>query len=232
MLSGNLNCAFAIVCLVVTCRGAKLGCDRDTMEKCSVSLFFFAKGPDIAVSAEHLQSNCTAEEKDMECLQEHTKNCLDGITKGLVQLILDGITTVTLEKCTKGNTQYDRYLKNVVCINTVGHQIHRCSQEITAALEAAVDAGEKKHKIGYACCSFVTYRQCVVDSVRGGCSDEEVEYAEDIVHQYAGDILDAVCTKYRPGGDGCKSLPKLKPAETPKNKSLLPPLSDILQTFG
>ncbi|XP_037501304.1 uncharacterized protein LOC119375187 [Rhipicephalus sanguineus] len=128
--------------------------------------------------------------------------------------------------------EWANYLKYVVCMNTVGPKIHLCNRNITAILETSSEVAEQKHKIGYACCTFATYQQCVKDSIRGSCSDDHITYAEGIVHQYAGDILDAVCTKYRPGGEGCKSLPVIEPTQKPKTKSLLPPLSDILKTFG
>ncbi|XP_049526032.1 uncharacterized protein LOC119459285 [Dermacentor silvarum] len=216
----------------VLCRAAKLGCDRETLEKCSASLFFFASGPHIPVAAEDLAETCKSDENDIKCLQDYIKNCLNGVSKGMVQLMFDGITAVTQEKCTVGHPQHSNYLKYVVCMNTIGPKIHLCNRNITAVLETSSEVAEQKHKIGYACCTFGTYQQCVKDSIRGSCSDEHIEYAEGIVNQYAGDILDAVCSKYRPGGEGCKSLPVIDPVQKPKTKSLLPPLSDIFKTFG
>ncbi|KAK8770832.1 hypothetical protein V5799_012703 [Amblyomma americanum] len=147
------------------------------------------------MGAKDLAAACTAEEKDIQCLEDYTKNCLDGITKGMVQLILDGITTINLEKCTTTHPQHGNYLNYVVCMNTVGDKIHHCNKNITAVLETSSEVAENKHKIGYACCTFTTYRQCVVNSIRGTCSEDHIKYAEGIVQQYAGDILDAVCTR-------------------------------------
>ncbi|XP_077523697.1 uncharacterized protein LOC144134725 [Amblyomma americanum] len=226
---GALSC---ILAATAVSEAAKTGCDRDTLEKCSASLFFFASGPRIPMGAKDLAAACTAEEKDIQCLEDYTKNCLDGITKGMVQLILDGITTINLEKCTTTHPQHGNYLNYVVCMNTVGDKIHHCNKNITAVLETSSEVAENKHKIGYACCTFTTYRQCVVNSIRGTCSEDHIKYAEGIVQQYAGDILDAVCTRYRPDGDGCQSLPVIHPVDKPKTKSLLPPLSEILKSFG
>ncbi|KAL1483048.1 hypothetical protein MTO96_033388 [Rhipicephalus appendiculatus] len=167
-----------------------------------------------------------SDENDIKCLQDYIKNCLDGISKGMVQLIFDGITAVTQEKCKVGHPQHSNYLKYVVCMNTIGPKIHLCNRKHN--FHPGDELRGRRTEAQDRLCML----QCVKDSIRGSCSDDHINYAEGIVHQYAGDILDAVCTKYRPGGEGCKSLPVIEPTQKPKTKSLLPPLSDILKTFG
>ncbi|CAN7983102.1 unnamed protein product, partial [Ixodes hexagonus] len=172
------------------------------------------------------------EEKDLQCVTDYAKKCLEGIPRGMVQLVVDGSTTVGLEKCTVGNPGHTRYLKYAKCLNTAGDKIHRCMKRLTGILEASAEHQETKHKIGLACCSFSGYRQCILDAVKTSCDDAHVDYAQDLIQTYAGELLDTVCINYKPGSEGCRRLPSLRAADVPKSRSLLPPLTEVLQVFG
>lgn len=75
------------------------------------------------------------------------------------------------------------------------------------------------------------YVNCVVKHA-SKCGKESTDFAREIINTVAGDLLDTVCTKFKKDSKECKALPKVTPASSPKYKSLLPPLADVLDSLG
>lgn len=79
--------------------------------------------------------------------------------------------------------------------------------------------------------SFVSdYEDCVMSAL-SKCGPGAVEYGKSVIEGYAGDLLHSICRKWRHGSSECLTLPKLKPHESPKYKTLLPPLVEVLKTL-
>ncbi|XP_042144708.1 uncharacterized protein LOC121834873 [Ixodes scapularis] len=217
--------------MAASVKRVKKGCERDLLDRCSVSLFFFTGSARIPGSAQELANTCEEEQKDRQCVTDYTQTCLEGIPRGMVQLVLDGSSTVGREKCTVGSPGHTRYMKHAECLNTAGDKIHRCMKRLTGILEASAEHHERKHKIGLACCSFGGYRQCIVDAVKGSCDDSHVAYAHELIETYAGVLLDTVCINYKAEDESCRGLPTLLPKDAPRSLSPIPPLTDVLQVF-
>lgn len=82
---------------------------------------------------------------------------------------------------------------------------------------------------------FFSYMGVFVDCVTKAarkCGAEHERFATKIINNYAEDLLSTVCVKWKSGSKACKDLPKISPATTPKRKSIVAPLADILTSLN
>ncbi|XP_003747428.1 uncharacterized protein LOC100908181 [Galendromus occidentalis] len=168
--------------------------------------------------------------KSLAFAKTYAEKCMTGLGQGMVRIFLEGAASEVEGKCDEASERHRLYLENAPCILNVGSKVHQCNKIIAAVLEVARDA-DIKQRIPQSCCFVSDYEDCVVSAL-SECGKGAMDYGKTVIEGYAGDLLHSVCRKWRHGSTQCRSLPKLKPHESPKYKTLLPPLVEVLQTLA
>ncbi|KAK8785702.1 uncharacterized protein LOC144135390 [Amblyomma americanum] len=208
------------------------GCTTESFEKCGTDLIIFAGGPVIPTNKEQLLTSCPKEKASEKCARSYSTKCLARFPRGMVMLLLDGIRNEVNAKCNTSSPSGQEYLKHAPCLNTNGARLHQCMRNLTLVLDQSVEAPQKS-RLALSCCSFNTYRTCMIDSVKGACGSSTTGYVDKLITGYAGDLLDTVCANYKTGSDACKTLPPLpKSTKTGRSTSLLSPLARIVTSLN
>ena len=75
------------------------------------------------------------------------------------------------------------------------------------------------------------FKDCVGKTVKK-CGAQHHEVATQIINYYAADLLSTVCVKWKYGSKSCKDLPKISPVSSPKYKSIIAPLAEVLASLN
>jgi len=204
-------------------------CNVTRFDEVSSRVVIYGAGPSEAQSDQTLKTRCEMFDKDIAYLQAHTKNCIQGLANGMVKLLLEGASNDMVTRCTPSPMR-DDFLKLVPCLNKHGNEIHKCNRNLAAVLESA-NTKPKKTRVPLSCCYMGNFVECVTKTARK-CGVEHQQLASDIINNYAADLLSTVCVKWKSGSKACKDLPRITPAQSPKYKSIIAPLADVLQSLN
>ncbi|XP_003741861.1 uncharacterized protein LOC100897340 [Galendromus occidentalis] len=209
---------------------ASITCDVNAFDKASGDILLYGNGPRAANDRAQLEAKCLSEKKSLKFAENYADQCVNGLGKGMLKIFIEGAGNEINKHCSNGPMK-DKYVRIAPCINEkAGGDLYKCNRLLAALLEGTLTHPKKK-RVPLSCCSMNEYVTCVTKHA-SKCGKETADFAREIINTVAGDLLDTVCTKYKPNSKECRALPKVNPASAPKYKSLLPPLAEVLDSLG
>ncbi|XP_003739563.1 uncharacterized protein LOC100901193 [Galendromus occidentalis] len=222
MLSGYLGTALLVAGFTQATAGVV--CDSRKFDAASDDISFFGEGPTMAIEATRLKAKCASETQSLKVVQDYADRCVQGTSKGILQIFIDGAAT-NIEKHCMDDRYKSKFVRLTPCLNrNAGAGIHKCNRDF-AGMIRSIALKPTKIRIPLSCCSMNEYMNCVLKHA-AKCGPETKEFASSIIEGYAGDLLDTVCVKYKPGSKECRSLPKVTPSTSLRLKSVLFHLSE------
>ncbi|XP_064485751.1 uncharacterized protein LOC135398258 [Ornithodoros turicata] len=210
----------------------KIGCDTETLDKCGADLVIFGTGPKVPTNKKELLAQCEVEYAAELCAREFATKCLPPLPRGMVVVILEGISQEVSSKCNATNPLHHDFLKHAACMNKVGDRLHKCMKKLTLTLDYSASI-EPHLRVGRSCCNFAEYLQCSGDAVKKDCGSEAEDYLKKLLTRSAGDFIEIACINHRTDFEACKATSEhLVDMSTTRVTSLLSPMAKLVSAEG
>lgn len=208
------------------------GCTLAEAENCGLNFIPFFLTARLAETAKELEQHCKLFRGQLQCLQNFTRKCLEGIPKGAVAIAVGAASDEYDILCNTTSPIHKEFLDNVKCINKAGPEVRKCIQDFFVDLHRASTAPVKQ-QIGYSCCYYQDFVQCTEKRLTSKCdSPAAVKYLNLIIENVIGEGLSLVCGKYEK--DACDAFPTLSKKDDSnfRGKGFIGPLATIAGNFG
>ncbi|XP_022660263.1 uncharacterized protein LOC111249986 isoform X2 [Varroa destructor] len=224
----------------------KPGCDPDKLDECGSELVIFGTGHRIPETEDELRQQCRIEREAEMCAREFAKECLPPLPRGMVIVILEGISQEVTWKCNPNHTLHHDFIRHASCMNKIGHTLHRCMTNLTLKLDYS--AGVEPHlRVGRSCCNFQEYITCSSKAVEKSCGKEAGEYIRKLLTRSAGDFIEIACVNHKTDAPACRKvnaqggissnnvnyrIGQLNEVNSNRSMSLLSPLAKLVTAEG
>ncbi|XP_003744815.1 uncharacterized protein LOC100899984 [Galendromus occidentalis] len=221
----------------------KPGCDPDKLDACGSELVIFGTGQRIPETREQLEMQCRVERAAEICARDFAKECLPPLPRGMVIVILEGISQEVTWKCDANHSLHQAFLRHAPCMNKIGDTLHKCMTNLTSKLDFS--AGVEPHqRVSRSCCNFQEYIDCSHRAVERSCGKEAGEYIRKLLTRSAGDFIEIACVSHKTDGPACKKINSLSPNQlsnrigqlnevnSNRSMSLLSPMAKLVTAEG
>ncbi|KAM7288639.1 uncharacterized protein ISCGN_028839 [Ixodes scapularis] len=220
------------ICLrLVAAISLKLGCNVELLDKCGADLVIFGTGPKVPENTKDLLAQCEVEFAAGVCARQFANRCLPPLPRGMVVVILEGISQEVSSKCNVTNPLHNEFLKYASCMNKVGDALHKCMKKLTLSLDYSASI-EPHLRVGRSCCNFAEYLTCSGDAMKKECGEEAEEYLKKLLTRSAGDFIEIACINHRTDFESCKSSANVVDMSTTRITSLLSPMAKLVSAEG
>ncbi|KAL1414144.1 hypothetical protein MTO96_000963 [Rhipicephalus appendiculatus] len=209
----------------------KLGCSIEVLDKCGADLVIFGTGHTVPNTTKELLKQCEIEFSAGICARQFANRCLPPLPRGMVVVILEGISQEVSSKCNVSNPLHDEFLKHAPCMNKVGDTLHMCMKKLTLSLDYSASI-EPHLRVGRSCCNFAEYLKCSGDAMRKQCGEEAEDYIKKLLTRSAGDFIEIACINHRTDFESCKSSAAVVDMSTTRITSLLSPMAKLVSAEG
>ncbi|KAM7288641.1 uncharacterized protein ISCGN_028841 [Ixodes scapularis] len=209
----------------------KLGCNVELLDKCGADLVIFGTGPKVPENTKDLLAQCEVEFAAGVCARQFANRCLPPLPRGMVVVILEGISQEVSSKCNVTNPLHNEFLKYASCMNKVGDALHKCMKKLTLSLDYSASI-EPHLRVGRSCCNFAEYLTCSGDAMKKECGEEAEEYLKKLLTRSAGDFIEIACINHRTDFESCKSSANVVDMSTTRITSLLSPMAKLVSAEG
>ncbi|XP_077524181.1 uncharacterized protein LOC144135387 [Amblyomma americanum] len=209
----------------------KLGCSIDVLDKCGADLVIFGTGHTVPNNTKELLKQCEVEFSAGICARQFANRCLPPLPRGMVVVILEGISQEVSSKCNVSNPLHNEFLKHAPCMNKVGDTLHKCMKKLTLSLDYSASI-EPHLRVGRSCCNFAEYLMCSGDAMRKQCGAEAEDYIKKLLTRSAGDFIEIACINHRTDFESCKSSAGVVDMSTTRITSLLSPMAKLVSAEG
>ncbi|XP_077536642.1 uncharacterized protein LOC144148992 [Haemaphysalis longicornis] len=231
-LSVVLGIAFGVVSSVSVFKDVP-GCTAADAEKCGFSFIPFVVTERVAETAEQLQKDCKLFSGELECLQNFTKKCLDGLPKAVISIMIEASSDEYDILCDETAPRQKEYLDSAKCINRAGPEVRTCVQDFFVDLHRASKAPAKQ-QVAYSCCYYLDFLECTEKRLTSKCDlPAAIKYFKLIFENVLGDVLNVACSKYKKDSSACEALPPLskKDDRNARGKAIIEPLASIAGSY-
>ncbi|KAL1428763.1 hypothetical protein MTO96_016895 [Rhipicephalus appendiculatus] len=145
---------------------------------------------------------------------------------GIIALMLKAVRDEHATFCNATSPKHKEYLDSIKCINKVGSELHKCTNNMLVATFRASRAADNQ-KIPYSCCYYHEFIECAEGALNKGCKLASAKkFLHDILDHVFGEVLSFPCSKFTKGTGACEALPALSTKDDAKarKKGFIEPL--------
>ncbi|KAI1286859.1 hypothetical protein HDE_10467 [Halotydeus destructor] len=219
-------------------RNVTVDCDNyDGFEEAGLKLLTYGdRDKWFAMSKEDAVENvCPRTRLAVQRVRTFAKQCLRPFAGQVVGLIVDGVTNQLNATCDSVESLANHVRLQQCTLDKDREDVHKCSDQYIRELEAIredINNSNKDLKLGYVCCHFHKFKNCIVrETARLGCDAEAVQHAEDMVVGTAMAANSLTCNRYGEGSASCGQLEPLRLGSVPGSRSIISALADIYAAF-
>ncbi|KAI2808181.1 hypothetical protein BLOT_006123 [Blomia tropicalis] len=166
----------------------------DELDACAYkSAFLVNRNIPMPKTTEQLQRNAR---ESLGCMKDFSNTCVIGTPKMYLSKIYNAANKSLEDHCTNEDRSKE-FLETLSCLDTDEkvERVRKCSDKHILMLEKAVDV-EIGQRAGPMCCTFEAYKNCILDTVKEVCSEEDANYFLSIIMEYADELVTVTCQRF------------------------------------
>lgn len=140
----------------------------------------------------------------MKQIKETSKQCVTGLSKQVLNLVLYGINKGIKKNCQNDETK-SLAGKNLGCLNKVQEQMVSAMANVTDAFRM-INFLPGDSKITALCCSFHKFTSQVTEIGSSECPKSSTDHMDDLINDFSGEALDLVCRGVAKDSETCKNF--------------------------
>lgn len=161
---------------------------------------------------------CNKAKAGLKCLADHARDCAKGAMKSLTIKVMNDLERHLHTRCDNPDERAE-FLKHVQCFHDQSKidSVRLCADKHMVMLEKVSNL-PKPLRLGGACCSSHSLRDCAINKITSLCSGETGDYFNEMIGEIAEENIELVCKEY---SDTDRCAAKYDPATWAELKAIM-----------